>query len=69
MNSEEKLQAYEKMQNAIQAEFDSISAQMETLSAAGKTKSVTFKTLLGKKMMYKNMLSLYEIYGLTENND
>lgn len=64
MNSEEKLKAYEKMQSAIQAQYDSASAQMEELKAAGKTKSVTFKTLMGKKMMYKNMLSMYELYGL-----
>lgn len=64
MNAEERLQQYEKMQQNIQAEYDSISAQMEELKAAGKTKSVTFKTLFGRKGMYKNMLSMYELYGL-----
>lgn len=64
MSPEEKLQAYEKMQNAIQAEYKQVDAQMEELKAAGKTKTVTYKTLFGKKMMYKNMLSMYELYGL-----
>lgn len=64
MDSLEKLQLYEKMQNAIQSEYDSICTQMEQLKDAGKTKSVTYKTLFGKKMMYKNMLSMYELYGL-----
>lgn len=49
MNSEEKLQAYEKMQNAIHAEYDNISIQMEQLKKEGKTKTVTYKTLFGKK--------------------
>lgn len=64
MTSEEKLETYEKMQSAIQTEYDKICTEMEELKAAGKTKSVTFQTLFGKKMMYKNMLSMYEIYGL-----
>lgn len=64
MNQEERLQAYERMQKDLQSEHDRMAAQMEDLKAAGKTKSVTYKTLLGKKMMYKNMLSMYEIYGL-----
>lgn len=66
MNPEEKLQLYEKMQKAVETEYDTISAQMETLKAEGKTKTVTYKTLFGKKVMYKNMLSMYEVYGLME---
>lgn len=66
MNPEEKLALYEKMKNGIQTEYDSISVQMEKLKDAGKTKTVTYKTLLGKKMMYKNMLDLYKLYGIEE---
>lgn len=64
MTAEEKLKAYEKMQQAIKDEYEHMSAQMEKLKAEGKTKSVTYKSLFGKKMMYKNMLSIYEVYGL-----
>ena len=64
MNQEEKLQAYEKMQTNIQSEYDKITVQMDELKAAGKTKTVTYQTLLGRKMTYKNMLSLYELYNL-----
>lgn len=64
MNSEEKLQAYEKMHYAIQTEYDDFCRQMEVLKGENKTKTVTYQTLLGKKMMYKNMLAMYEIYGL-----
>lgn len=66
MNPEEKLALHEKMKNGIQTEYDSISVQMEKLKDAGKTKTVTYKTLLGKKMMYKNMLDLYKLYGIEE---
>lgn len=64
MNAEEKLQKYEKMQQSIQTEYDSICAQLEELKVAGKTKTVTYKSLFGKKMIYRDMLSMYEIYDL-----
>ena len=34
--------------------------------AEGKEKSATYRQLMGNKMQYQNMLSLYEIYGLLE---
>lgn len=64
MTLEEKLQSYEKMQKAVQTEYDNICVQMETLKNAGKMKTVTYKSLFGKKMMYKNILDMYALYGL-----
>lgn len=64
MNQEEKLKAYEMMQVAIQEEYDKTVEKMEQLKLAGKEKTVTHRQLLGKKLLYKNMLGLYEIYGL-----
>lgn len=32
----------------------------------GKIKTVTYQQMMSRKMLYRNMLSLYEIYGLTE---
>ncbi|MDO4308412.1 MAG: hypothetical protein Q4C77_16450 [Eubacteriales bacterium] len=42
---------------------------MEGLKARGKVKSATYQQLMGRKMMYQNMLSLYEIYGLVGNQE
>lgn len=66
MNAEEKLQLYEKMKSSLQEEYDSMTAKMEELKAAGKIKTVTYKTLFGKRMMYRNMLDLYKVYGIEE---
>lgn len=64
MDREEKLQTYEKMQSAIQAEYDNAVKKMEQLKAEDKTKSATYRQLMGKKLLYKDMLAIYEIYGL-----
>lgn len=66
---EKRLEAFEKMFCAVQNEYETIQKKMEELKAKGKVKSVTYHQLLGRKMMYQNMLSLYEIYGLTERED
>ncbi len=64
MNSEEKLAAYEKMQCAIETEYESIVNQMERLKSEDKTKSVTYKQLIARKLTYGNMLNMYELYDL-----
>ena len=32
----------------------------------GKVKTVAYQQMMLRKLLYQNMLSLYEIYGLTE---
>lgn len=66
MTKEEKWNAYETMHRNIQSEYESISARMEELKGAGKEKSVTFRTLFGKKLVLKEMLAIYKVYGLEE---
>ncbi|MDD6441967.1 MAG: hypothetical protein PUG71_07660 [bacterium] len=39
---------------------------MKQLKAEGKEKSATYRQLMGNKLQYQNMLSLYKIYGLLE---
>ena len=41
-------------------------SSMEKMKAEGKVKTVTYQQLMSRKMMYQNMLSLYQIYGLVE---
>lgn len=64
MDRDEKLKAYEKMQEAIQVEYDNITAKMEQLKNEGRVKSATYRQLMGKRMIYKDMLNMYEVYGL-----
>ena len=62
----EREEKFEKMLQAIQKEYDDTVIKMENLRMEGKTKTVTYKQLMGTKVALQNMLSRYEIYGLLE---
>lgn len=64
---ETRLEAFEKMLSAVQESYTSTTEKMEQLKSQGKTKSATYRQLMGNKMMYQNMLSLYQIYGILED--
>ena len=66
MDQEQRLEAFEKMLSAIEENYAGIVRKMETLKAQGKEKSATYRQLMGNKLMYKDILSLYELYGLRE---
>jgi len=63
---EKRLEAFEKMLAAVQEEYAKILSSMDQMKAAGKVKTVTYQQLMSRKMMYQNILSLYQIYGLVE---
>lgn len=62
----DRLEAFEKMLAAVQAEYAGIMEKMERMKADGKVKTVTYRQLMSRKTMYQDMLSMYRIYGLTE---
>lgn len=64
MSPEEKLSAYERMQAAIQAEYDSVTAKMAELKAKGREKSATYRQLFARKLTLGELLSWYKTYGL-----
>lgn len=66
MNTENRIEAFEEMLLAVQKSYNDTTEKMENLKAADKTKSATYRQLMGNKMMYQNMLSLYKIYGLID---
>lgn len=68
MNNESRLDAFEKMLSAVQNGYETASEKMIKLKAEGKEKTVTFRQLMGDKMLYKSMLSMYNIYGLTDDS-
>lgn len=67
--SDNRLEAFENMLEAVKTEYTGILAEMEKLKADGKVKTVTYQQMLSRKMIYQNMLSLYQIYGLTEEKE
>ncbi len=54
------------MLQAIQREYHDTVSKMEKLRLEDKTKTATYKQLMGAKITLQNMLSRYEIYGLLE---
>ena len=63
--NESRLEAFEKRLMAVQTEYADILSRMEKMKEAGKVKTVTYQQLMSRKLTYQNMLSLYELYGLT----
>lgn len=57
---------FEKMLTFVRQKYADTTAKMEALKAADKTKSATFRQLMGDKLMYQNMLTLYKLYGLLD---
>ena len=62
----EREERFERMLQEIQAEYAAIERKMSVLRAEGKTKTVTFRQLMGNKLMYQSMLSMYRDHGLIE---
>lgn len=52
------------MLDNVRKEYDSIQRQMDDLKEKGKTKSATYRQLMGRKMTYQSLISMYEVYGL-----
>ena len=61
-----RLDAFETMLKAVQNHYQETSSKMEMLKANGKVKSATYRQLMGNKIMYQNMLSMYRLYDLLE---
>lgn len=57
---------FEAMLRGVQQEYDGTLQKMERLKAEGKTKTATYQQLLGEKLMLKNILTRYQIYGLLD---
>lgn len=66
MNSEERLAAFERMLADIEKNCDDMQQKMDALKAQGKEKSATYRQFMGNKLVYRQLLSMYELYGLKE---
>lgn len=63
----EREESFEKMLTDIRQNYTGVVEKMEKLKEEGKTKSATYRQLMGTKMNYQNMPSLYKIYGTIED--
>ena len=62
----EREEKFEQMLQDVQTEYELTISKMEKLKTEGKTKTVTYKQLMGTKLTLQNILSRYEIYGLLD---
>ena len=62
----EREDRFEEMLNAVKRDYEATTAKMEKLKTEEKTKTATYRQLMGKKLTLQNMLDMYRIYGLTE---
>lgn len=58
----ERLAQYESMHEALEAEYLKICTDMERLRSAGRTKSATYRQLLGNKLSMRDLLDCIELY-------
>lgn len=64
----EREEKFERMLQAIQTEYQTTIEKMERLKRENKTKTVTYRELLGNKLTLQNILSWYKVYGLLDEN-
>lgn len=62
----EREKRFEEMLQAVLREYETVSGKMETLKAEGKTKSATYRQMMGRKLTLQNMISMYRTYGLLD---
>ena len=62
----EREEKFEKMLQAVQEQYAATVEKMEVLKGQDKTKTATYRQLLGDKLMLQNILSMYRIYGLLD---
>lgn len=68
MDERNRLEAFEKMLIYVRENYVRVNQKMSQLKVEGKEKSATYRQLMGNKLQYQNMLSLYRIYGLVEDD-
>ena len=59
-----KRRTFDEMLVFVQSEYEKTAGRMETLKAEGREKSATYRQLMGNKLTYQNMLSMYRLYDL-----
>lgn len=66
MTDSQRLEAFEKMLSDVQNRYREADNKMKRLKAQGREKSATFRQMMGQKLQYQDMLILYRLYGLLD---
>lgn len=61
-----ELEKYRKMHSDIKLLYKECEREMERLKEENKTKTISFRELMGKKGFYSRVLSMYKEYGIED---
>ena len=62
----DKLERFEKALADILNEYDKLGEELEILRKEGKSKTTKFRELLGKKLVYSMIITIFKRYDLIE---
>lgn len=65
----ERLTAFEAMLAEMERQYRETEARMAALKAQGRERSATYRQLMGNKLTYRQLLSLYEAHGLRKGEN
>ena len=62
----ERLERFEKALSDILNDYDKLGKELEILRNDGKTKTTKFRELLGKKLVYSMIITIFKRYDLID---
>ena len=62
----DRLERFEKALNDILNEYDKLGKELEVLRNDGKNKTTKFRELLGKKLVYSMIITIFKRYDLLD---
>ena len=62
----DRLERFEKALSDILNEYDKLGKELEKLRNDGKTKTTKFRELLGKKLVYSMIITIFKRYELLD---
>ena len=66
---EERLEGFEKALKDILSEYEKLGKELEILRNDGKMKTTKFRELLGKKLVYSMIITIFKRYNLINDEE
>ena len=66
---EERLEGFEKALKDILNEYEKLGKELEILRNDGKMKTTKFRELLGKKLVYSMIITIFKRYNLINDEE
>ena len=64
----DRLQRFERALNDIIGEYNKLGEELENLRQQGKSKTTKFRELLGKKIVYSMIITIFNKYDLIDKD-